>query len=96
MSSSSLSPSMPEPHSAAWTAQVWISFALSAAATLGGVYFLPVDVWMKGYLFMGVLFTMGSTLSLAKTTRDSHEAKKLTSRVDEARVERILTEAALK
>lgn len=96
MATSTLPPSTPEPHSAAWLAQVWISFALSAAATLGGVYFLPVDVWMKGYLFMGVLFTMGSTLSLAKTTRDTHEAKKLTSRVDEARVERLLTEAALK
>ncbi|MBI5496320.1 MAG: hypothetical protein HY904_14960 [Deltaproteobacteria bacterium] len=91
-----LSSSTPEPHSPAWVAQVWISFVLSALATVAGVYFLPVDAWMKGYLLMGVLFTMGSTLSLAKTTRDLHESHKLTSRVEEARVERLLTETALK
>ncbi|MCT7970645.1 hypothetical protein [Laspinema olomoucense] len=41
---------------------------------------------------MGVLFTVGSSFSLAKTLRDRHEAEKLTSKVEEARVERILTE----
>jgi len=41
---------------------------------------------------MGVIFTVGSSFSLAKTLRDRHEAEKLTSKVEEARVERILTE----
>lgn len=41
---------------------------------------------------MGVLFTVGSSFSLSKTVRDRHEAEKLTSKVEEARVERILAE----
>lgn len=57
-----------------------------------GIVYLPVDGWTKGYLGMGLAFTVGSTLSLAKTTRDIHESDRLTSRIDEARVERILSE----
>ena len=41
---------------------------------------------------MGLTFTVGSTISLTKTQRDLHEAKKLISKVEEARVEKILAE----
>ena len=41
---------------------------------------------------MGLTFTVGSTVSFTKTQRDIHEGKKLTSKVEEARVERILIE----
>jgi hypothetical protein len=57
-----------------------------------GIVNLPVDNWVKGYMGMGLTFTVGSTMSVAKTTRDNHEAKKITSRVDEARVEKLLSE----
>lgn len=89
-----LPPSSPQPHSAAWTAQVWISFAVSLGATLWGVWFLPAEPWVKGYLAMGILFSVGSTLNLAKTLRDAHEAQKMVSRVEEARVERLLSDHA--
>jgi len=82
----------PEPHSAAWVSQVWISFAVSVGATALGVFFLPVDEWVRGYLAMGLLFTIGSTLNVAKTTRDIHESTKLTARVDEIRMEKLLAE----
>ena len=80
------------PHSPAWIAQVWIAFGLALFATGLGVIYLPVDVWMKGFLAMGLVFTVGSTLNVAKTMRDMHEAEKLTYRVEEARVERLLVE----
>jgi hypothetical protein len=38
------------------------------------------------------LFSVSSTFTLAKTIRDNHEATKLVARIDEARVEKILTE----
>ncbi|MGV0026014.1 YiaA/YiaB family inner membrane protein [Phormidesmis priestleyi] len=76
----------------AWVFQVWASFVLSVSATTVGILNLPVDSWVKGYMGMGVLFSVGSTLSLAKTTRDIHESKRLTSRVDEAKLEKILAE----
>jgi hypothetical protein len=40
---------------------------------------------------MGLAFTVGTTVSLTKTQRDLHEAKKLTSKIEETRVERLLT-----
>ncbi|KAM3096323.1 YiaA/YiaB family inner membrane protein [Phormidesmis sp. 146-35] len=76
----------------AWVVQVWASFVLSVSATTVGILNLPVDNWVKGYMGMGVLFTVGSTFSLSKTTRDIHESKRLISRVDEAKLEKILAE----
>jgi len=81
-----------KPHSPAWIAQVWISFAASVGATAIGILLLPVDHWTKGFMAMGLLFSVGSTLNLAKTSRDMFEAEKLHSRVDEARMEKLLVE----
>jgi len=36
---------------------------------------------------MGLAFSVGSTFSVAKTTRDIHEAERLAYRLDEARTE---------
>ncbi|MCL1472315.1 YiaA/YiaB family inner membrane protein [Argonema antarcticum] len=85
-------PTAPQKDTAAWIIQVWLSFALSVSATAGGIIYLPVDGWVKGYMGMGLLFSIGSTFTLAKTTRDNYEATKLTARIDEARVEKILSE----
>jgi len=79
-------------HSSAWIAQAWLSFVISVSATGLGIIYLPVGSWVKGYMGMGLLFTVGSTISLAKTTRDMHEEKQILSRVDEARVEKLLAE----
>ena len=79
-------------HSAAWIAQTWMSFAISISATFIGIIYLPVNPWTKGFMGMGLMFSVGSTVSLTKTQRDIHEAKKLTFKIEEARVEKILTE----
>lgn len=81
-----------QPHSTAWVAQVWLSWILAFFAMLGGIVFLPADIWVKGYLFMGLLFVVGSTMNLAKTVRDNHEAAKISSVINDARLERILAE----
>jgi hypothetical protein len=38
------------------------------------------------------MFSVGSSLSLAKTTRDIHESKRFISRIDEVRLERLMAE----
>jgi hypothetical protein len=76
--------------SGAWIFQVWTAFGLSFGMTLLGIYLLPVDFWIKGYLGMGIIFTVGSTLSLAKTLRDRFEEEKITNRVASAKTEKIL------
>lgn len=79
-------------HSSAWIIQTWLSFVLSISATAIGIMYLPVDAWTKGFMGMGLTFSVGSTISLTKTQRDLHEGKKITSKIEEARVEKILAE----
>lgn len=76
----------------AWIAQVWISFAIAVGATTISIIYLPVDNWIKGYMGMGYLYSLSSAFTLAKTVRDNQEASRLTARIDEARVEKILAE----
>jgi hypothetical protein len=86
------SPLNTQVHSTGWLVQAWASFIISVAGLTIGILNLPVDNWVKGYMGMGLAFTVGSTISVAKTTRDVHEAKRLTSRIEEARVEKLLSE----
>ena len=85
-------PESQQPHTGAWVAQTWISFVISVAVTGLGVYCLPVDIWIKGFMSMGILFTVGSTFSLAKTVRDQAESERLVKRIDDARVSRLISE----
>lgn len=79
-------------HSSAWIIQTWLSFVISISATTIGIVYLPVNPWVKSFMGMGLAFSVGSTISLTKTQRDIHEGKKLTSKIEEARVEKILAE----
>lgn len=79
-------------HSKGWVVQAWAAFVLSVSGMALGIMFLPVNSWVKGYMGMGLVFTVSSTISISKTTRDIHESQRITARVDEARVERLLSE----
>lgn len=83
---------MKSQHSPAWVFQAWASFVLSVSVLTIGIIYMPVDPWKKAFLGMGVLFSITSTFSVAKTTRDLHEAKQLLTRIDEARVEKLISE----
>jgi hypothetical protein len=61
-------------HTLAWRFQVWASFVIAVLVTSIGIAYLPVPMWSKAFLGMGLLFTIGSCFSLAKTVRDDHEA----------------------
>lgn len=79
-------------HSSAWVIQTWASFIISISATSIGIIYLPVNPWVKGFMGMGLAFSVGSTVSLAKTQRDLHESKKFISKIEEAKLEKILAE----
>ena len=76
----------------AWIIQVWLSFILAVSATGIGIVYLPADYWVKGFMGMGLTFSIGSSFTLAKTIRDNHEARQMLSRIDEARLEKLLVE----
>ena len=77
---------------AAFYAQAVVSFAVSVGAVGLGVASLPVDGWMRSFLALGLLYVVTSSFTLAKCVRDRHELGQVLHRVDEARVERLLTE----
>jgi hypothetical protein len=81
------------PNTGAWISFSYLQFVISLGMSALGVWFMPVDLTIKGYLAMALLFNVGATFTLAKTLRDEHEAKRLASRLDEARAERLLMEA---
>ena len=49
-----------QPHSSAWVTFTYASFAGAAFLVAVGVYFLPVDLWIKGYLSMGIIMLIQS------------------------------------
>ena len=76
--------------SMAWRIQVWLAFLISVGMLLGGITFLPIGWWLKAYLLMGSLFAVGSTVSLVKTIRDVHEAKRMENRLEKAKSHKLL------
>ncbi|MDP2343657.1 MAG: YiaA/YiaB family inner membrane protein [Deltaproteobacteria bacterium] len=76
--------------SPAWTFQTWAAFILSLGSTSLGIWFLPVDIWTRSFLGLGLWFTVSSCMTLAKSQRDNHESQKLSAVVEEANTERIL------
>lgn len=74
----------------AWIFQVWCAFILSMSVTSIGIFYLPVELWVKAFMGMGLLFTVSSAFTLAKTVRDNHEATRLINRVKDAKAEKLL------
>ena len=86
-----------EPYNLQTSSPAWLAFAkVSWVAAIGavglGTAYLPVDLWAKGYMAMGLLFTIGTTLSLAKTLRDQHESERWINRLTDAKTEKMLKE----
>lgn len=80
------SPDMPS-DSPAWSSFIWLSFAIAISLMIVGIYYLPVDWWIRGYLYMGTLFLTASTLTLSKALRDKHEYERAVSRIRNMRAE---------
>ena len=85
-------------NSPSWNAFVWITFSISQIAILLGIYNLPTDLWIKGYMAMGLLFSTLAHLSLWQKLLATlnHEARKLINRVSEVKTERMLQDYELK
>ena len=81
-----------QPHSGAWVTFTYASFIAAAGMVAAGILFLPLDLWAKGYLAMGVIMLVQSCITLTKTLRDNHEATKFLNRIEDARTERLLME----
>jgi hypothetical protein len=77
-------------HSGAWIAFNYANIAVALAMTVGGVFFLPLDVWIKGYLLMGIAMLLSSAISVTKTIRDVQESGRLLTKIEDAKTEQLL------
>jgi hypothetical protein len=58
----------------AWILQVWIAFAIAILLMGIGIYYLPVNLWIRGYVAIGAFFVLAASFTLAKTIRDNDES----------------------
>ncbi len=85
------STAQPKP-SSAFFLQAGLSFAVSLVGVAAGVAYLPVNGWMRAFLALGLLYVVTSAFTLAKCVRDHQEAAAVTTRVDQARLDKMLAE----
>ena len=84
------------PHTTtAFYIQAAASFGLSLTAVGFGVAYLPVGAWLRAFLAVGILYTVTSAFTLAKCVRDRQEETAIVSRVDQARLDKLLAEQDL-
>lgn len=76
----------------AFFVQAAISFGVAVIAMGVGITYLPVDQWVRGFLAVAALYLVTSTFTLAKCVRDAQEGATIVSRVDQARLDKLLAE----
>jgi hypothetical protein len=77
---------------AAFVVQAWLSFGVSLGAMVIAMLYLPVDPWIRAFLGLGLLYVVTSSITLAKVVRDQQEVTAVVSRVDQARLDKLLAE----
>ena len=77
-------------HSGAWVGFNYVNMIAALVLTLGGVFYLPIDLWIKGYMLMGVTMLVSATVTVTKTIRDVQEAGRLVNKIEDAKTEQLL------
>lgn len=80
-------------HSPAWVFFTYLSFAVAIGMTTIGIFVLPIDLWGRAFLSMGLLMTVQSCITMTKTQRDMHEGTRMVNRIEDARTEKLLMDA---
>jgi hypothetical protein len=84
------------PHTTtAFYVQAAVSFGVSVTAVGFGIAYLPVGSWLRAFLAVGILYTITSAFTLAKVVRDRQEEVTVVGRVDQARLDKLLSEQDL-
>lgn len=76
----------------AFFAQAGISFAVALLAMLFAILYLPVDPWVRAFFAMTTLFLTTSSFTLAKCIRDAQDDQYVVTRLDQARVDKLLAD----
>ncbi|MEU9196934.1 YiaA/YiaB family inner membrane protein [Streptomyces hundungensis] len=84
--------SVKQQNTAAYYGQAVAAFSIALVATAIGILRLQADAWVRAFLAMAVLYLVTTAFTLAKVIRDRQEAGQIVSRVDQARLEKLLAE----
>jgi hypothetical protein len=79
----------------AFYVQAAVSFAIALTVTVVGIAYLHDSRWVRAFLALGLLYVVTSAFTLAKCVRDRQEEGALVSRVDQARLDKLLAEQDL-
>ncbi|MGW0735720.1 YiaA/YiaB family inner membrane protein [Streptomyces sp. NPDC002851] len=79
-------------NTAAYYGMAVASFSVSLVAVAVAILYMDVDVWVRAFLGIGLLYLVTSSFTLSKVIRDRQEVGQIYSRVDQARLEKILTD----
>jgi hypothetical protein len=82
----------PTKNTTAFYAQAAVSFGIALVTMLIAIYYLDGDPWPKAFLVLGTFFLTTSSFTLAKVVRDQQENQYVVTRLDQARVDRLLAE----
>jgi hypothetical protein len=77
---------------AAFFVQAVISFVVATGSVAVAVVSIPADNWVRAFFGLALLYLVTSTFTLAKCVRDRQEVDTITSRVDQARLDKLLAE----
>jgi hypothetical protein len=72
--------------------QAGLSFGVALLTMIFAICYLPVDSWIRAFLGLGTMFLTTSAFTLAKCVRDNQENQAVYARLDQARVDKILSE----
>ena len=72
--------------------QAGISFAVALLTMIFAIFYLPVDPWIRAFLGISTMFLTTSSFTLAKCVRDAQDDNYVVTRLDQARVDKILSE----
>ena len=70
--------------------QAGISFGVALLTMIFAILYLPVEPWIRAFLGLGTMYL--TTCTLAKCVRDAQENQMVVSRLDQARVDKLLAE----
>ncbi|MGZ8738925.1 MAG: YiaA/YiaB family inner membrane protein [Nocardioides sp.] len=84
--------STPTKNTNAFFLQAGISFAVALLTMIFAIFYLPVDPWIRAFLGLGTMFLTTSSFTLAKCVRDAQDDNYVVTRLDQARVDKILAE----
>ena len=84
--------STPTKNTNAFFLQAGVSFAVALLTMIFAIFYLPVDPWIRAFLGLGTMFLTTSSFTLAKCVRDAQENQAVYARLDQARVDKILSD----